>query len=88
MKSQPYIPHIIHQNDHINTRRNNLSLMMPNPNLGWDFNISPDRRMVDPNLSSSVHSCAIFQARMWDLIEHINQKPFGAYIGHPPQPIK
>jgi len=42
------------------------------PNLGWDFHVPPDYRMDEPNLSSSIQPHAIFQALMWDLIEHIN----------------
>lgn len=61
MKSQPHGPHINQYNTHRNTRINNLILMMQNPNLGWDFHIPPDRRMVEPNLFSSIHPCAIFQ---------------------------
>jgi len=34
------------------------------------------------------HPRVIFQAWMWDLIEHINQKPLMDSRGHPPQPIK
>jgi len=46
MKSHPYKPHIIQYNSHRNTRRNNLSLMMQNPNPGWDFHIPPNHRMI------------------------------------------
>jgi len=62
MKSQPYNPHINQYNTNRNTRRNNLSLMMKNPNSGWDYYIPPNHRMVEPNLSSTIHPYAIFQA--------------------------
>ena len=88
MKSQPYKPHIIRHSSHRDTSRNNLSLMMQNPNLGWDFHVPLDRRMAEPNVSSAIHPCAIFQAWMWDLIEHINQNSSRASKGYPPQLIK
>ena len=88
MKVQQYIPHTIRPNSHRNTRMNNLSLTMQNLNKRWDFHVPPDRRMAKPNLSSSIHPRAIFQAWMWDLIEHINQNSSKASRGHPPQPIK
>ena len=44
--------------------------------------------MVEQNISSASHPRAIFQAWMWDLIKHINKKPFRASIDKPPQPIK
>jgi len=62
--------------------------MMKNTNAGWDFHVTPDCRMGEPNISSSIHPHAIFQASMWDLIEHINPKSSWASRGHPPQPIK
>ena len=61
MKSQPYTPHIIHHNTHRNTKKYHLSLMMQNPNPGWDFHIPPNHIMVGPNLSSAIHPRAIFQ---------------------------
>jgi len=70
MKPQPYKPHIIHHNAHRDTKRNTLSLMMKNSYLGWDFHIPLDRRMAEPNLSLAIHPHAIFQASMWDIIEH------------------
>ena len=82
MKVQPYRPHLIHQNSHINTRINNLSLMTQSRSSGWDFHVPPDHRMVDPNLSSPIHPCAIFQAWMWDLIEHINKNSSMASKGY------
>ena len=88
MKVQPYRPRTIHQNSHRNTRRNSISLMMENPNSGWDFHVPIDRRMVEPNLSLAIHPRSIFQAQMWDLIEHINQNSSRASRGYPPQPIK
>jgi len=62
MKLKPYRPHIIYQNSHRNTRRNNLSLMMQNPNPRWDFHFPPNHRMAKPNLSSAICPHAIFQA--------------------------
>jgi len=62
MKSQPYDPHINQYNTHRDTRRNNLILIMKNPNLGWNFHVPPDCKMVEPNISSSIHPHAIFQA--------------------------
>jgi len=62
MKVQSYRPHIIHQIYHRNTRRNYLLLMMQNSNLGWDFHVPPDHRMVKPNISSAIHPHAIFEA--------------------------
>lgn len=50
MKVQPYKPHIIHQNTNINTRINNLSLMIQMQNLGWVFHVPPNHKMVKPNL--------------------------------------
>ena len=61
---------------------------MQNPNLGWDFHIPPDCRMANPNLSLTIHPYFIFQAWMWDLIEHINQNSSKDSRGYPPQPIK
>ena len=88
MKSQPFTPHIIQYNAHRNTMIYHLSLMMQNPDPKCDFHIPPNCRMVEPNLSSSIHHRAIFQAWMWDLIENINRNSSRASIGHPPQPIK
>ena len=62
MKSKPYKPHIIQYIIHRNTRRNNLILMMQNPNLGCEFHIPPDRRIDEPNISSFIHPYVIFQA--------------------------
>ena len=71
MKLQPYRPHIIHQKAHRIKRINNISLMMQKPNPRWDFHAPPDHIMVEPNLSSAIHPCAIFQTWMRGLIEHV-----------------
>ena len=61
---------------------------MQNQNLGWDFQVPPDHRMVEQNLSSAIDNCAIFQACMWDIIEHMNKNESRASRGHPTKPIK
>ena len=87
MKSQPYDPHINQYTTDRNKRGNSLILMVHNPNQGWDFHVPPDCRIIKPNLSSTIHPCTIFQAYMWDLIEHINPKPSKDSKGHPTQTI-
>ena len=62
MKSHPYDPHINQYNTHRNTRRNNIILMMKNPNLGWNYHIPPNHEMSELNLSSAIHPPAKFQA--------------------------
>jgi len=57
-----FSPVIKQYNTHINTRRNNIIVMMQNPNPGWDYHVPPDHRMDEPNLSLSIHPRAIFQA--------------------------
>jgi len=42
--------------------------------------------MAKPNISSSSHPRAIFQALMWNLIKHINQNHPGLLEAKPPPP--
>jgi len=49
-------------------------------NLGWDYHVPPDHKMVEPILSSVIHPCAIIQAWMWDSNQknqpgHLEAKP-------------
>jgi len=47
---------------------------MQNQKLRWDFHVPLNCRMAEKKLSSDIHTYAIFQAWMWDFIEHINKK--------------
>jgi len=38
---------------------------MQNVNQRWDYQLPPDHRMAERNLSLAIHPCAIFQERMW-----------------------
>jgi len=87
-KQQPYNPHINQHNTHEIIRRNNLILMMQrSTNCGTSTN-HPTVDITEPNLSSTSHPHAIFQAWMWDLIKHINQNHPGLPGAKPPQPVK
>lgn len=47
---------------HVRYQGKNLLLMNAKANLGWDYHVPPDHKLVDPNLSSTNHLHAIFQA--------------------------